>query len=55
MFAIIGVAFVLIYLSLGSETRWLDKIWYSVQAWLIEDLSQIVDGYVELIKLNVWK
>ena len=27
----------------------------SVRAWLAEDLSQIVEGYVEFIKLKVWK
>ena len=27
----------------------------SVQAWLAEDLSQIVEGYLEFIKLKVWK
>ena len=27
----------------------------SVEVWLAEDLSQIVEGYAELIKLMVWK
>ena len=27
----------------------------SVEVWLSEDLSQIVEGYAELIKLMVWK
>ena len=31
------------------------EIGASVRAWLMEDLSQIVGGYVECIKLNVGK
>ena len=31
------------------------EFWMSVQAQLAEVLSQIVEGYVEFIKLMVWK